>query len=279
MSVLRVPVRGGELAVEVSDGSTEPVLAIHGISSQRRLWDWLRAEAPELSLIAPDLRGRADSIGVEGPSSIAQHVEDMVAVLDQLGLAKAHVLGMSMGGFIAVELAVRHPERVKSLVLVDGGPPMQVPPGLTREALPTMFADRLARLDHVWASVEELAAFFTTSTGPLLDPADPVLLGYLAHDLDRDGRVRLSGSALLDDAAAVFLGEDRWGDLTVPVRLLAAQWSVGEGSKPAYADTLLAELRPPTVRTVVVPGVDHATSIMSKTGAVATAELLAEALA
>ena len=279
MSVMRVPVRGGELAVEVVEGSTEPVLAVHGISSHRRLWDWLRIEAPELSLLAPDLRGRADSFGVEGPSSLAQHVEDLVAVLDAARLPSVHVCGMSMGGFVAVELALRHPERVKSLVLVDGGYPMAVPPGLTREALPAVFADRLARLDHTWGSVEELAAFFTTGTGPLLDPHDPVLLGYLAHDLDADGRVRLSGQVLLDDAADIFFGENRWDQLALPVRYLAAEWSVGEGSPPAYPAAALEQIRPKTVRTVVVPGVDHAASIMSKAGAAVTAELLSQALA
>jgi len=53
-----VEVPGGRLAVEMIRSSTEPVLAIHGISSQRKLWNWLRAAAPDLSLIAPDLRGR-----------------------------------------------------------------------------------------------------------------------------------------------------------------------------------------------------------------------------
>jgi pimeloyl-ACP methyl ester carboxylesterase len=55
-----VEVSGGRLAVEASSTDSEPVLAIHGISSQRRLW--LRAAAPGLSLIAPDLRGRGDSV-------------------------------------------------------------------------------------------------------------------------------------------------------------------------------------------------------------------------
>jgi pimeloyl-ACP methyl ester carboxylesterase len=279
VTVIRVPVRGGELAVELQPGSTEPVLAVHGISSHRRLWDWLRVEAPELTLLAPDLRGRGDSIGVSGPSSVEQHVEDLVAVLDAQGLDAVHVCGMSMGGFIAVELAARHPERVKSLVLVDGGFPMVTPPGLTRESLGAVFGDRLARLDHAWPSVEEFAAQFTRDTAPLLDATDPVLLGYLAHDLDGDGRVRLSGQALLDDAASVFFGGSRWDELTVPVRFLAAEWSTGAGTSPAYSPELVERYAPTTVRTVVVPGVDHAASIMSKTGAAVTAELIEEALA
>jgi pimeloyl-ACP methyl ester carboxylesterase len=57
-----VEVPGGRLAVEVSSTDSEPVLAIHGISSQRKLWNWLRAAAPGLGLIASDLRGRGDSV-------------------------------------------------------------------------------------------------------------------------------------------------------------------------------------------------------------------------
>ena len=72
-----VEVPGGRLAVEVNRQDSEPVLAIHGISSQRKLWNWLRAAAPDLSLIAPDLRGRGDSTGVTLSSSIGRHAADI----------------------------------------------------------------------------------------------------------------------------------------------------------------------------------------------------------
>src|SRR6201995_2591609 len=182
--VLSVSVPGGALAVEHVAAGTQPVLAVHGISSQRKLWSWLRAARPDLSLTAPDRRGRGDSVGVTGPSSVARHAADLVAVLDHLGLDRVPVCGMSMGGFVAVELATAFPDRVTSLVLVDGRFPMATPPGLTPEAAPAIFRDRLARLDRAWASVGEYAAFFVASTPPLLDPADPLLLDYLAPDLD-----------------------------------------------------------------------------------------------
>ena len=156
---------------------------IHGISSQRKLWNWLRAADPALSLIAPDLRGRGDSVSVSGDSSIGRHAADMVAVLDELGVTSAHVCGMSMGAFVAVELAILVPDRVRSLILVDGGFPMPVPADLTPAALPRMFRDRLVRLDRNWPSVAAYARFFVATTAPLLDPADPLLLDYLAHDL------------------------------------------------------------------------------------------------
>jgi pimeloyl-ACP methyl ester carboxylesterase len=274
-----VGVPGGRLAVEMIRSDTEPVLAIHGISSQRKLWNWLRAAAPDLSLIAPDLRGRGDSTGVTLPSSIGRHAADMVLVLNNLDLEAVHVCGMSMGGFVAVEMATAFPGRVKSLILVDGGFPMAAPPGLTPETLPTLFASRLARMDREFGSVREYAKFFAR-TAPLLDPDDPLLLDYLAHDLFGP-LVRLDADALLADAADIFFGSSKWRQLQGPVRLLTAEWSTGADSAPAYPAEAVQSFRDAldvlvTVRPV--PGVDHAASIMTMTGARATADLIAEAL-
>jgi pimeloyl-ACP methyl ester carboxylesterase len=278
--VVSVAVRGGSLAVEIVTAATEPVLAIHGISSQRRLWNWLRAADPALSLIAPDLRGRGDSIGVSGESSISQHAADMIAVLDELGIDAAHVCGMSMGGFVAVALATTAPDRVRSLILVDGGLPMPVPADLTPAALPEMFRDRLARLDRVFPTVADYARFFVATTGPLLNPADPLLLDYLAHDL-ADGKVRLRGEALVADSASVFFGPSRWAEIGVPTRLLAAQWSRGPDTEPAYNDAALRMFRGGLSSLLEVrrlAGADHAATIMSGAGAAATAGLIAAAL-
>jgi pimeloyl-ACP methyl ester carboxylesterase len=283
VEVIAVGVPGGTLAVEhvtAGAGRRGPVLAVPGISSQRKLWNWLRAERPDLSLIAPDLRGRGDSVAVTGPSSVARHAADLVAVLDHLGLDAVPVCGMSMGGFVAVELATAYPDRVSSLVLVDGGFPMATPPGLTPEAVPAIFRDRLARLDREWATVGDYAEFFVASTAPLLDPGDPLLLNYLAHDLAH-GRVRLSADALIADATDIFFGPSKWEQVSQPVRLLTAEWSTGRDSPPAYPPAAIERFRDrlPALGTVrTVAGVDHAASIMSPAGARATASLLSEVL-
>jgi pimeloyl-ACP methyl ester carboxylesterase len=278
--VVGIEVPGGILAVEQDASASEQVLCIHGISSQRKLWNWLRATEPGLGLIAPDLRGRGDSVGIDGPSSIARHAADMVILLDHLGLAAVHVCGMSMGGFVAVELAVTCPERVKSLILIDGGFPMAAPPGLTPAALPAVFQDRLGRLDRSWPTVGDYAEFFVEQTAPLLDPHDPLLLDYLAHDLVGN-RVRLSSTALIADAAGIFFGPSKWEQLTVPTRFLTAQWGAGPGSAPAYPAGAAATFRARLEALVTVrhlAGADHASSIMSLAAA-ATASLIAEALA
>lgn len=275
--VSTVAVPGGQLTYEVTTGGSAPVLAVHGISSQRRLWDWLRAIAPELTLVTPDLRGRGDSVSVQGPSSLVRHADDLVLLLDQLGLDAVHVCGMSMGAFVAVQLAARHPERVQSLILVDGGFPIATPPGMTRDLVPAAFADRLDRLARSWPSVADYLDFFVTHTAPLLDPDDPLLHGYLAHDL-RDGLVRLSGAALVSDAEDVYFSDNPWASLQLPIRFLPAQWSVGADSAPAYPPDAVARYTEQAVAVRRIDQVDHAGTIMTYPGAAATATMVRDAL-
>lgn len=267
------------LEVEVVPGSTDPVLAIHGLSSNRRLWNWLRAEAPELSLIAPDLRGRGGSVAVGGPSSVARHAQDMVAVLDELGLESVTVCGMSMGGFVAVALATAHPSRVRAVVLVDGGFPMAVHEGLTADGVRAAFTAQAARVDRAFADVEEYADFVLPGM-PLLDRHDPLLRDYLAHDL-AGGRVRLDPDVLVADATDTVLGPSRWRELDRPTRLVHAQWSTGPDSPPAYPPERVAQFAaglPALQATELVEGVDHAASIMTRRGAAVVARHLSEVL-
>src|SRR5207253_1043159 len=108
------------------------------------------------------------------------------------------------------------------------------PPGLTPEALPAVFADRLGRLGQSW-TFADFVTFFTTTTAPLLDPADSLLLDYLEHDLTGGidgGTVRLSGDALLQDAASVFFGPNAWDQLLLPIRFCHAQWGGGPDTPP-----------------------------------------------
>jgi pimeloyl-ACP methyl ester carboxylesterase len=280
-SLAYVAVLGGVLEVETFAGITEPVLAIHGLSGQRRQWNWLRAARPDITLITPDLRGRGGSAEVRGPSSIAHHAADLVAVLDHLGVGAVHVCGMSMGASVAVELAVAYPGRVKSLVLIDGGFPTALPAGLTPEATPDAVSDRLAQISWTWPSGQDYAQFFTGRMAPLLDPADPLLAGYLAHEL-AGSRLRLNGEMLSADATqAASAPSSRWRQLPVPVRLLAAEWGTGRSSSPAYSAATMAAIRrelPSPVTVVPLPGADHLACVMTPAGARAIAALIEESL-
>ncbi|OZC76995.1 alpha/beta hydrolase [Rhodococcus sp. 06-418-5] len=275
MTIDRVPVSGGHLAVETHTGTSEPILVVHGVSSQRMLWSWLRAESPHLTLVAPDLRGRGDSVDVTGPSSLAQHADDLDSVLDTLGLDAVHVCGMSMGGFVAVEFAARYPSRVKSLILVDGGVPVAPPAGLTQENVAAVFSDRIARTQQHWNDIGDYIEFLVSTSLPLLDPADPLLRTYAEHDLF-DGSVRLSSDAVVADATDVFFGASRFRELTMPIRFLHAQWSVGTDSAPMYSSQIVDALDLTSI--TAMPGLDHAGTIMTAVGAAAVGETIDEAI-
>lgn len=95
-----------------------PVLALHGITGHGARWRPLADAVPELRWIGVDLRGHGRSPW-SPPWGIEQHVNDVLAVLDRLGIDDATVVGHSFGGAIAVHLARVAPERVERLVLLD----------------------------------------------------------------------------------------------------------------------------------------------------------------
>ena len=73
--------------------------------------------AAELRVIAYDFRGNGSSDEPPGPCTMATFVEDTIALLDSLDVDRAHVYGQSFGGMVAQELALTHPERVRTLIL------------------------------------------------------------------------------------------------------------------------------------------------------------------
>ncbi|WP_448073675.1 alpha/beta fold hydrolase [Georgenia yuyongxinii] len=109
-----VAVDGGTLHAGVwepraaADG-VPTVLAIHGITATHRAWDWVAPDLAGVRVVAPDLRGRGRSNGLPGPFGMARHADDVAALADQVGARGVVVTGHSMGGFVAVVLAHRHP--------------------------------------------------------------------------------------------------------------------------------------------------------------------------
>ena len=99
-------------------GAGDPLLLIMGLGYSLEMWHRTRpAMAKHYRTIVFDNRGAGKSEVPAGPYAIAQMAEDAAAVLDAAGVERAHVYGISMGGMIAQELALNHPERVRSLIL------------------------------------------------------------------------------------------------------------------------------------------------------------------
>ncbi|MGH9260093.1 MAG: alpha/beta fold hydrolase, partial [Acidimicrobiales bacterium] len=114
----RVPVSGAELAVDVR-GEGLPVLLVHGFPLDHTMWRHQLAGLGRCRRIAPDLRGAgASSVPADG-YSVARYADDLVAVLDAVGVRQAVVCGLSLGGYIVFELVRRHSDRLKAIVLAD----------------------------------------------------------------------------------------------------------------------------------------------------------------
>lgn len=118
---------GGTKLHFVRAGDGEPMLLIQGMSATHMTWGgpFLAPLEESFECIAFDNRGMGLSGPAEMPFTIADLAEDTVGLLDALEIESAHVVGISMGGMVAQELALAHPERIRSLTLgatYCGGP-------------------------------------------------------------------------------------------------------------------------------------------------------------
>src|SRR5271167_1608545 len=100
-------------------GSGPPLLLIMGMSGTALHWGepFLEALRRDFDVIAYDHRGVGASSRLEGPITIVRMAEDALGLLDALGIDSVHIVGISMGGMVAQELALAHPERVRTLTL------------------------------------------------------------------------------------------------------------------------------------------------------------------
>ncbi len=110
-------VKGTRLFYEVR-GQGRPLVLIHGGLMDRRMWDGqFELFAEKYKVIRYDVRGYGKSDKAVGKYS---HVDDLLGLLDALGIRKACLLGLSLGGQIALDFALEHPDRVDALILAGG---------------------------------------------------------------------------------------------------------------------------------------------------------------
>ena len=113
----KVKVNGIELNY-VESGSGDPLLLIMGFGGDHLAWVFqVPAFSGKYRVISFDNRGAGQSSVPDAPYSTRMMADDAVGLLDALGVERAHVLGVSMGGMIAQEVALNHPRRVRSLQL------------------------------------------------------------------------------------------------------------------------------------------------------------------
>jgi pimeloyl-ACP methyl ester carboxylesterase len=102
------------------EGTGSPIVLLHGIVGDHSVWNEVASDlAKDHLVLSLDLRGHGKSPFPEGSTmALSELVGDLLATLDREQIERAHIVGMSAGGFLALTIALSHPERVRSLILI-----------------------------------------------------------------------------------------------------------------------------------------------------------------
>ncbi|MFE2332852.1 alpha/beta fold hydrolase [Streptomyces coelicoflavus] len=273
-----MPVAGGELAVlrwPAAEPGAPVVLALHGITANGLMWARVAHHlAGRVTLLAPDLRGRGGSGTLPGPYGIGAHADDVAAVVRALDAGPVVLTGHSMGAFAAALTAVRHPDLLSALLLVDGGVGFPVPAGLSPdELISAVIGPAMRRLSMTFPDRAAYREFwrrhpaFAGAWSPWVD-------AYIQRDLVgeepalrsscRLDAVRVDGTDQLGGAVA-----DAVHQLPRPAELLWAERGLMDEAQGLYDERRLAAAgvdRAP-LRPTRVPGTNHYTIVVGDEGA------------
>jgi pimeloyl-ACP methyl ester carboxylesterase len=223
------------LWVEDSGGDGAPVVLLHPGIGDSRVWDEIWPElATRRRAARYDVRGYGRSPDATEPYS---PLDDLVALLDHLGIERAHLVGCSMGGGTALDAAVLHPNRVASLVLLAPG--IHGYPWPDEPAVDAEYERLDAAGDNDGLVAFAISIWAASGTDDLVT------------DLMR-GAVRAwrNESEFQRDDEPTF---DRLGEVSVPTVLMVGD----RDNPPLVAADLAAAERIPGCRLVMMPGVDH----------------------
>lgn len=259
----KVACNGVNIQMAVWEGNGKNVLCIHGITANCRCWDVLaQALRKDHRILAMDLRGRGLSDKPPAGYSIETHCNDIRALLKNLGLKQAVLMGHSLGAFIAIVFAATYPELVDRIILVDGGGK------LSEEQMNKVFAGikpSLDRLGKVFPSFETYLGMMKQA--PFLkqwSEALDVYYRYEVEDVEGGGiRTRILPEHIQEEALNLRKVDvaEYYSKLSCPVLILRAP----EGLL-THEDILLPEealkrmLREiPDARSFEVGGTNHYT--------------------
>lgn len=221
-------------------GGEPPVVMLPGLTANAHSFDGLAAAglSPRFRTIALDLRGRGDSDKPATGYTLEDHAADVLALLDHLGIKQATVLGHSFGGLLTIYLAVKYPQRVARLVLLD---------------VAVWILEDTTKLIRV--SIDRLTKTFPSSDGyidalkqaPYLDGFwDPMLESYFRAEIETsgDGTARARTSAAAIEQVIQAISMEPWGEyvkqISAPAILINGPGAYGPPGAPAIVPAALA---------------------------------------
>ncbi|MEV7021411.1 alpha/beta hydrolase [Kitasatospora sp. NPDC093558] len=283
---LAVPVPGGELSVlrwPAANPQAPTVVAVHGITANGLAWhEVARRLAGRVTLLAPDLRGRAGSRTLAGPYGLARHADDVAALITAFGLGPATVVGHSMGAWVTALAAVRHPRLVGRVLLVDGALTFPLPAGVREEdALAAVLGPALDRLSMTFPDRDAYRAFWRKH--PAIGSGwSEGIDAYTQRDLigtEPELRSSCVLEAVQTDGAQVLLDADAAGAvhrLSCPAELLWAERGLFDEPQGLYDTERITRsgLDRGRVPASPVPDTNHYSILWSADGAGAIASRL-----
>lgn len=237
---------------ESGSGATgAAVLFVHGFPFHGGLWDEQLERLPERWWwIAPDLRGfgRSDAGMAGGPVTMDRLADDLVGLLDRLGIERATICGLSLGGYVAFALWRRHAHRVRSLVLCD------TRPGADTEAGRRARVELALRIQREGASAaaDAMLPGLISETTRRTRPEVEARLRSIIESNPPDGLVRaLEAMADRPDSTELL------PTITVPTLVVVGE---ADAVTPVAEAEAMAE-RVPDALLRVIPGAGHVSSI------------------
>ena len=220
------PVNGLEMYYEIHGSGGTPLVLLHGsfMTIDLNWGELLPVLAGSRQVIAVEMQGHGHTADIEREPTFAHFADDVAALLDHLGIDQADVLGYSLGGAVAIHVAVRHPEKVRKVVVISSAfrPEGWLPEvltgieGITAEMLSaTPLGDAYRSVapdpDGFGALVERIKQVDSATPGPSNDEVRGIAAPVMLLMGDADGirlehaveMFRLLGGGVFGDYAGV----------------------------------------------------------------------------
>lgn len=238
--------------IDIGISTAQAVIFIHGFPFTHKMWMFAGGQTEALSgsnrLVAYDVRGHGDSEIGQGIFTVEFLVDDLIALMDHLKIRQAILVGLSMGGYIALRAVERHPNRVKGLVLCD----TKAAPDSNEAKIKRSAHIRMIRQDGTRAFAEE---FIKGVVAPETFETKPEVVRSLQSMIERTSPITLSG-ALVALAART--------DTTPALASIQCPVLVMSGEKDALATPAEAKAmkeKIPNAELALIPKAGHMSNV------------------
>lgn len=230
------------------NGSGPVVLLSHGYSATTRMWTGqVEALKDDYRVITWDMRGHGQSASPDDPKAYSEQatVDDMAAILKHLGIDKAVIGGLSLGGYMSLAFNVAHPEMVRALMLFDTGPGYKNPVGRegwneTARKRAEVFESK--GLDALGSSAEVRIAQHRSAQG-LAHAARGMLAQFDSRIIESLPEIKVPTLVLVGDNDTPFLGGTDYMANKIPDATKVVIENAGHASNIDQPEAFNAEVR------------------------------------